>query len=106
MAEAWEEPRLLWHHDREAVLRSGYGSMRPRLGSRGLAERGHASKMVSIGLYTGIIGRPARLGGLTSLRVHMQRKGQVWFARREDIARYWREQLPLPFPMCLATARA
>jgi peptidoglycan/xylan/chitin deacetylase (PgdA/CDA1 family) len=60
------------------------------------AEGGHAPKMLSIGLHTRIIGRPARIGGLASLLVHMQRKGQVWFARREDIARYWREQLPPP----------
>jgi hypothetical protein len=52
--------------------------------------------MLSIGLHTRIIGRPARIGGLENLLWHMQHKGQVWFARREDIARYWREQLPPP----------
>jgi peptidoglycan/xylan/chitin deacetylase (PgdA/CDA1 family) len=58
------------------------------------AEGVHAPKMLSIGLHTRIIGRPARIGGLTSLLRYIQDKGQVWVARREDIARYWREQLP------------
>jgi peptidoglycan/xylan/chitin deacetylase (PgdA/CDA1 family) len=58
------------------------------------AEGVHAPRMLSIGLHTRIIGRPARIGGLTSLLRHIQHKGQVWVARREDIARYWREQLP------------
>jgi peptidoglycan/xylan/chitin deacetylase (PgdA/CDA1 family) len=58
------------------------------------AEGAHAPKMLSIGLHTRIIGRPARIGGLASLLRHMQQKGKVWFARREDIARYWLEKLP------------
>ena len=60
------------------------------------AEGGHAPKMLSIGMHTRIIGRPARIGGLTSWLLHMKHKGQVWFARREDIARHWLEQLPPP----------
>jgi allantoinase len=60
------------------------------------AEGGHAPKMLSIGLHTRIIGRPARIGGLASLLRHMQHKGKVWFARREDIARHWFEKLPPP----------
>jgi hypothetical protein len=58
------------------------------------AEGVHAPRMLSIGLHTRIIGRPARIGGLVSLLWHMQHKGKVWFARREDIARYWLEQRP------------
>ena len=46
------------------------------------AEGGHAPKMLSIGLHTRIIGRPARIDGLVSLLRHMQQKGQVWVARR------------------------
>jgi allantoinase len=60
------------------------------------AEGVHAPKMLSIGLHTRIIGRPARIGGLASLLVHMQQKGKVWFASRDVLARYWREQLPPP----------
>jgi allantoinase len=59
-------------------------------------EGEHAPKMLSIGLHTRIIGRPARIGGLVSLLRHMQHKGKVWFARREDIARHWLEKLPPP----------
>lgn len=57
-------------------------------------EGGYAPKMLSIGLHTRIIGRPARIVGLVSLLRRMQHKGKVWFARREDIARHWLEKLP------------
>jgi allantoinase len=60
------------------------------------AEGVNAPKMLSIGLHTRIIGRPARIGGLSSLLLHMKQKGRVWFAKREDIARYWLEKLPPP----------
>ena len=50
--------------------------------------------MLSIGLHTRIIGRPGRIGGLVELLRHMRAKGEVWFARREDIARHWLEHVP------------
>ena len=60
------------------------------------AEGSHAPKMLSIGLHTRIIGRPARIGGLASLLLHMKDKGKVWFATREQIARHWLEAAPAP----------
>jgi allantoinase len=53
------------------------------------AEATHRPRMLSIGLHTRIIGRAGRIAGLSEALEHMTRKGGVWFARREDIARYW-----------------
>jgi allantoinase len=58
------------------------------------AESVHAPRMLSIGLHTRIIGRPARIGGLDTLLQHMRASGGVWFARREDIARHWLSAVP------------
>ena len=58
------------------------------------AEGAHRPKMLSIGLHTRIIGRAARIGGLVTLIRHMQARGGVWFARREDIARHWLANCP------------
>ena len=54
-------------------------------------QRHRAPRMLSIGLHTRIIGRPGRIGGLVELLRHMRAKGEVWFGRREDIARHWIE---------------
>jgi len=45
--------------------------------------------MLTIGLHLRIVGRPARIGGLDAILRHMTQKGQVWFARRDEIARHW-----------------
>jgi peptidoglycan/xylan/chitin deacetylase (PgdA/CDA1 family) len=55
-------------------------------------EGARAPRMLSIGLHPRIIGRPARIGGLEAFLEHAQAKGDVWFATRAQIARYWREQ--------------
>jgi peptidoglycan/xylan/chitin deacetylase (PgdA/CDA1 family) len=57
-------------------------------------EGGERPRMLSIGLHTRIIGRPARISGLSTLIKHMQQRGKTWFARREDIARYWIKNNP------------
>lgn len=46
-------------------------------------------KMMSIGLHLRMLGRPARMWALEQMLQHMQSKGQVWFARRDEIARHW-----------------
>jgi allantoinase len=46
-------------------------------------------KMMSVGLHLRMIGRPGRIGGLERVLEHMKRRGGVWFARREQIARHW-----------------
>ena len=53
----------------------------------------HAPRMLTIGLHTRIIGRPARIGGLDAVLRHLQAcGGDVWVARREDLARHWLAQ--------------
>ena len=48
-----------------------------------------APRMMSVGLHLRMLGRPARMGALEQMLTHMQARGQVWFARRDEIARHW-----------------
>jgi peptidoglycan/xylan/chitin deacetylase (PgdA/CDA1 family) len=50
--------------------------------------------MMSVGLHCRIAGRPARARGLARFLEHAQRRGQVWFATRGEIARHWRAGHP------------
>lgn len=62
-----------------------------------LNEAEQAPRMLTIGLHTRIIGRPARIGGLDAVLRQLRSLGErVWLARRGDIARHW---LALP-PTC------
>ena len=57
-----------------------------------LWEEGETSpKMMSIGLHPRLIGRPGRIGGLKRFLDHAASKGEVWFARRLDIAQHLRK---------------
>jgi len=51
-------------------------------------------RMMSVGLHCRIAGRPGRAAGLARFLDHAQRRGEVWFAKRGDIARHWSEQHP------------
>ncbi|SFI30167.1 polysaccharide deacetylase family protein [Albimonas pacifica] len=65
---------------------------------RAEAARGEA-RMLSIGLHPRLIGRPARIGGLETLLAALARlaeTGEVWPARRRDIAQRWRAAAGLP----------
>lgn len=53
-------------------------------------EGSKTPKMMSIGLHLRLIGRPGRIAGLEALLEHMQKKGGVWFARRDQLAKHWR----------------
>lgn len=46
-------------------------------------------KMMSIGLHPRWIGQPGRIRALRQFIEHALGKGDVWFARRVDIARWW-----------------
>ena len=61
-----------------------------------LKESAHAPRMLSVGLHTRIIGRPARIGGLEAFLDHALKAQSVWFATRADIARAWRKAVGLP----------
>jgi len=59
------------------------------------AEAAEAPRMLSIGLHTRIIGRPARIGGLEAVLDHALGLDGVWFATRAEIAQAWRAGLGL-----------
>ena len=53
-------------------------------------------KLLNIGYHLRIAGRPARIATLTGVLEHLASLGsEVWIARRDAIARYWREQVPV-----------
>ena len=52
-------------------------------------------KMMSVGLHPRLVGRPARIAALRKFLEHATaRRGDVWFATREEIADHWRESNP------------
>jgi len=60
-----------------------------------LIESGHAPRMLTIGLHTRIIGRPARIAGLEELLRKIRGLGDaVCVLSREQIARHWLAHAP------------
>lgn len=57
-------------------------------------EGADSPKMMSIGLHCRIVGRPSRMVALRRFLEYATAKPDVWFARRIDIARWWREKYP------------
>jgi hypothetical protein len=54
-------------------------------------------KMLNIGYHLRIAGRPARIGTLTRVLEYLRSfGGDVWIARRDEIARFWKERFPSP----------
>jgi allantoinase len=53
-----------------------------------------AAKMLSIGLHCRLIGRPGRVMALRRFMEYAKSHADVWFPRRIDIARHWRENHP------------
>ena len=51
-------------------------------------------RMMSIGLHCRLVGRPGRFAALKRFVDYVQGHDNVWFARRIDIARHWREHHP------------
>lgn len=58
------------------------------------AEGEEAPKMLSIGLHCRIVGRPGKMAGLERFIRYALGHQDVWFTRRVDIARHWREVHP------------
>ena len=54
----------------------------------------NAPKMLSIGLHSRIIGRPARLASLARFLDYVAAKSDVWVCRRIDIAQHWITKFP------------
>lgn len=59
-------------------------------------EGGRRPAMMSIGLHLRIIGRPGRIAGLDRVMAHIRDRGGIWVARRDSIARHWRNLSGLP----------
>jgi peptidoglycan/xylan/chitin deacetylase (PgdA/CDA1 family) len=53
-----------------------------------------ANRMMSIGLHPRLAGQPSRADALARLIEYAQGQGDVWIARRVDIATTFREQFP------------
>ncbi|TAJ71913.1 MAG: allantoinase PuuE [Phenylobacterium sp.] len=58
------------------------------------AEGEERPKMLSIGLHCRIVGRPGKMAGLERFIRYALEHKDVWFARRIEIARHWRERHP------------
>jgi allantoinase len=58
------------------------------------AEGEEKPKMMSVGLHCRIAGRPGKIAGLERFIRYAQSHQDVWFCRRIEIARHWRERHP------------
>ena len=59
------------------------------------AEGAERPRMMSVGMHARLVGRPGRIAGLRRFLDHVAGHDRVWVARRDDIARHWRETYPL-----------
>jgi peptidoglycan/xylan/chitin deacetylase (PgdA/CDA1 family) len=89
-------PYTLTYNDARYIVAPGYGSPSDffELCKRGLDElwqEGAAGypKMMSIGLHPRWVGQAGRASGLREFLEYVLQKGEVWLARRLDIARWW-----------------
>ncbi len=57
-------------------------------------EGATAPKMMSVGLHCRVVGRPGRFQAVKRFVEYARSHSKVWFARRIDIARHWREIHP------------
>jgi peptidoglycan/xylan/chitin deacetylase (PgdA/CDA1 family) len=51
-------------------------------------------RMLSVGIHTRVSGRPGRAVALERFLDHVKRHDGVWFAGRDEIARWWLEHYP------------
>ena len=58
------------------------------------AEGADSPKMMNVGLHCRIAGRPSRAVALRNFLEYASGFGDVWFARRVEIARWWMERYP------------
>ncbi len=89
-------PYSLTYNDARYVLPQGYGSPTDffdtcKRGFDELWREGVAGypKMMSIGLHPRMVGQAGRTSGLREFIEYALSKGNVWFTRRIDIARWW-----------------
>jgi peptidoglycan/xylan/chitin deacetylase (PgdA/CDA1 family) len=93
-------PYSLVVNDARFVLAQGYGSPEHFLEyaiaslRRLRADGDDVPRMMSIGLHSRFSGQPPRADALARFIEHAQGLGDVWFARRIDIATTFRDQYP------------
>ena len=58
------------------------------------AEGAETPRMMSVGLHCRMVGRPGRIASLARFLDYAKGHEEVWFCRRIDIARHWRERHP------------
>ena len=58
------------------------------------AEGAETPRMMSVGLHCRLVGRPGRIVALERFLDYAKSHEAVWFCRRVDIARHWRERHP------------
>lgn len=93
-------PYSLVVNDARFVLAQGYGSPEHFLEyAKATLDRlrddgDDCARMMSIGLHPRFSGNPARADALARFIEYGQEFGDVWFARRIDIAERFREQIP------------
>jgi len=87
----------LTYNDARFVLAQGYSSPTDFADSLKRAfdtyweEGADRPRMMSIGLHPRLIGQAARIAGLKEFLDYALAKGDVWFAKRIDIAQWWLE---------------
>jgi peptidoglycan/xylan/chitin deacetylase (PgdA/CDA1 family) len=91
-------PYSLTYNDARFVLAQGYSNPGDffetcKRGFDELWREGAAGypKMMSIGLHPRMVGQAGRTSGLREFIEYALKKGEVWFTRRIDIARWWLE---------------
>ena len=50
------------------------------------------ARLLSVGTHPRLFGRPARADALARFFAYAQGQGGAWFARRDEIARFWVER--------------
>jgi allantoinase len=61
-------------------------------------EAASSSKMMSVGLHCRVIGRPGRILALQRFLQYIARYDDIWVTTREEIARYWIEEVEPTLP--------
>ena len=51
-------------------------------------------RLLSVGLHCRISGRPGRATAIDRFLSYTQQRGDIWFARRDEIARFWLDRYP------------
>jgi peptidoglycan/xylan/chitin deacetylase (PgdA/CDA1 family) len=93
-------PYTLTVNDVRYVLPLGFGGPDDFFGlakatlDRLLDEGDGINRMMSIGIHPRITGHPGRADGLARFIDYAHQRGAVWFARRDEIAKVFSEQVP------------